>query len=74
MEYSAGLTSKLFWLQESRKTAEYILKGYSKTDIRKIAWEENIYQVKAEYRAYEVCSSDLGISLTRSSITGIYHL
>ena len=54
MEYSAGLTSKLFWLQESRKTAEYILKGYSKTDIRKIAWEENIYQVKAEYRAYEV--------------------
>lgn len=54
MEYSAGLTSKLFWLQESRKTASYILDGYSKTDIRKIAWEENIYQVKAEYRAYEV--------------------
>lgn len=54
MEYSAGLTSKLFWLQESRKTAGYILKGFSKSDIRKIAWEENIYQVKAEYRAYEV--------------------
>ena len=52
MEYSAGLTSKLFWLQESRKTAGYILDGYSKADIRKIAWEENIYQVKAEYRAY----------------------
>lgn len=54
MEYSAGLTSKLFWLQESRKTAGYILNGYSKEDIRKIAWKENIYQVKAEYRAYEV--------------------
>ena len=54
MEYSAGLTSKLFWLQESRKTASYILDGYSKADIRKIAWEQNIYQVKAEYRAYEV--------------------
>ena len=54
MEYSAGLTSKLFWLQESRKTAAYILEGYSRTDIRKIAWQENIYQVKAEYRAYEV--------------------
>ena len=54
MEYSAGLTSKLFWLQESRKTAGYILEGLSKADIRKIAWEENIYQVKAEYRAYEV--------------------
>ena len=54
MEYSAGLTSKLFWLQESRKTAAYILEGLSKSDIRKIAWEENIYQVKAEYRANEV--------------------
>lgn len=54
MEYSAGLTSKLFWLQESRKTASYIINGYDKTAIRKIAWEENIYQVKAEYRAYEV--------------------
>lgn len=54
MEYSAGLTSKLFWLQESRKTAEYMLKGYSRGELREIAWEENIYQVKAEYRAYEV--------------------
>lgn len=54
MEYSAGLTSKLFWLQESRKTAAYITEGYDKADIRKIAWKENIYQVKAEYRAYEV--------------------
>lgn len=35
MEYSAGLTSKMFWLQESRKTAGYILKGYDKADIRK---------------------------------------
>lgn len=54
MEYSAGLTSKLFWLQESKKTASYILEGYTKSEIRKIAWNQNIYQVKAEYRAYEV--------------------
>lgn len=54
MEYSAGLTSKLFWLQESRRTASYIVKGYTKDQIRQIAWEENIYQVKAEYRANEV--------------------
>ena len=40
--------------ESSRKTAAYILEGLSKADIRKIAWEENIYQVKAEYRAYEV--------------------
>ena len=54
MEYSAGLTSKLFWLQEARKTADYILNGFSKADLREIVWKENIYQVKAEYRAYEV--------------------
>lgn len=54
MEYSAGLTSKLFWLQESRKTASYIVGGYDKNQIKDIAWVENIYQVKAEYRAYEV--------------------
>lgn len=54
MEYSAGLTSKLFWLQESKKTAEYILKGFTKEDIKAIVWKENIYQVRAEYRAYEV--------------------
>jgi hypothetical protein len=54
MEYSAGLTSKLFWLQESKKTAEYILMGLTKEQIKAIAWKENIYQVRAEYRAYEV--------------------
>lgn len=54
MEYSAGLTSKLFWLQEARKTASYIADGLSKSEIKAIAWEENIYQVRAEYRAYEV--------------------
>ena len=52
MEYSAGLTSKLFWLQESRKTASYMVSGYDKAQIKEIAWKENIYQVNAEYRAY----------------------
>ena len=54
MEYSAGLTSKLFWLQEVRKTGSYIADGFSKSEIRAIAWDENIYRVRAEYRAYEV--------------------
>ena len=53
-EYSAGLTSKLFWLQEAKKTASLVLEGKDKADIKKIAWSENIYQVKAEYRAIEV--------------------
>lgn len=51
--YSAGLTAKLFYPQDFRKTAGYILDGYSKADIRKIVCKENIYQVKAEYRVYE---------------------
>ena len=53
-EYSAGLASKLFWLQEARKTASMIVAGKDKAEIRSAAWSENIYQVKAEYRAIEV--------------------
>ena len=53
-EYSAGLTSQLFWLQETRKTASLITAGMDKAAIRKVVWEENIYQVKAEYRAIEI--------------------
>lgn len=54
MEYSAGLTSKLFWLHESRKTASLVCAGKDKSGIKEIAWSDNIYQVKAEYRAMEV--------------------
>ena len=57
MEYSAGLTSQLFWLQESRKTVSLMMEGKSKADIREIVWSENIYQVKAEYRAIEVLNN-----------------
>lgn len=53
-DYSAGLTSQLFWLQEARKTAALIAEGKDKAAIKEVAWEENIYQVKAEYRAIEV--------------------
>lgn len=53
-EYSAGLTSQLFWLQESRKTASLLREGKSKADIKEIVWTDNIYQVKAEYRAIEI--------------------
>ena len=53
-DYSAGLTSQLFWLQEARKTAALISEGKDKAAIKEVAWEENIYQVKAEYRAIEV--------------------
>lgn len=55
--YSAGLTHEIFWLQESRKTAELILEGKTRAEIKEIAWEENIYQVRAEYRAIEVLNA-----------------
>ena len=75
MEYSAGLTSKLFWLQESRKTAAYILEGLSKADIRKIAWEENILSGESRISRLRGVEWNIpkGIYLTRRSITGIYH-
>lgn len=57
MEYSAGLTSQLFWLQEARKTASLMIEGKEKEDIREIVWTENIYQVRAEYRAIEVLNN-----------------
>lgn len=56
-DYSAGLTHEIFWLQESRKTAMLILEGKSKQEIREIVWQDNIYQVRAEYRAVEVLNS-----------------
>ena len=49
MEYSAGLTSKLFWLQEARKTASNIVDGLSKPEIRTIAWEENVRKLTGNH-------------------------
>lgn len=46
MEYSAGLTSKLFWLQESRKTAGYILEGLSKADMSSVLFCSKYESVK----------------------------
>lgn len=37
-EYSAGLTSKLFWLQEARKTASLILEGKDRNAIKEMKW------------------------------------
>lgn len=54
MEYSAGMTSKPFWLLEGIKTAKLICDGKTKQEMKELVWLDNIYQVKAEYRAYEV--------------------
>lgn len=43
-KYSAGITSKLFWGLEAKKTAKFILKGLSRNEIKDIIIGENIYQ------------------------------
>jgi hypothetical protein len=36
MEYSAGLTSQLFWLQEARKTASLMEEGKEKVNMKTV--------------------------------------
>ncbi len=54
MEYSAGKVSCLFWLSETRKTAELLVAGKEINEIKKLVIKENIYQVKAEIRAKRI--------------------
>ena len=59
MEYSAGMVSRLFWLSETRKTAEFLINGKNKNEIKELAIKENIYQVRAEDRALRIVSMTL---------------
>lgn len=54
MEYSASLVSCLFWLSETRKTAEYMLQKKTKDEIKQIAVDDNIYQVRARERSTRI--------------------
>lgn len=56
VEYSAGMVSRLFWLSETRKTAELVLEGKDKNGIKELAVQENIYQVKTKDRAIRIAS------------------
>jgi len=56
VEYSAGMVSRLFWLSETRKTAEYLTNGRDRNEIKELAVKENIYQVRAEERALHIAS------------------
>ena len=56
MEYSAGMVSRLFWLSETRKTAEYLINGRDRNKIKELAVKENIYQVRAQDRAVRIAS------------------
>ncbi|HEY5556280.1 DUF1819 family protein [Acetobacterium sp.] len=57
MEYSAGMVSSLFWLSETRKTAELLTAGKDLNEIRALAQIENIYQVKNDIRARKIANA-----------------
>lgn len=61
MEYSASMVSCLFWLQETRKTAELMLDGFTLQEIREKAVTENIYMVHSPDRATRIA----GVSYKR---------
>lgn len=54
MEYSAGMVSCLFWLNEAINTIPYFLDNTPVSDMRKIAVEQNLYQVRAEDRCKRI--------------------
>ena len=54
LEYSAGMVSCLFWLSETRKTAELLIDGKDKNEIKELVVKENIYQVRAADRAIRI--------------------
>lgn len=51
IRYSAGITSKLFWGVEAKKTACFVLDGLCKNEIKDIIIRENIYQALNEERS-----------------------
>lgn len=52
--YSASMVSCLFWLQETRKTAQLMEQGLTLAEIRTIAINDNLYQVRAQDRARRI--------------------
>lgn len=50
MEYSAGMVSQLFAFVETKKTAELMVQGLSKEQMREKVMSENLYQLKNEMR------------------------
>ena len=59
MEYSAGMVSGLFWLSETRKTAELLITGKTLKEIQLLAQDENIYQVKSEDRVRRITNETI---------------
>ena len=54
MEYSAGMVSCLFWFNETLNTIPYYLDNTPVCEMRKIAVEQNLYQVRAQDRCKRI--------------------
>lgn len=54
MEYSAGMVSCLFWFNETINTIPYYLNDINVAEMRKIAVEQNLYQVRAVDRCRRI--------------------
>ena len=54
MEYSAGMVSCLFWFNETLNTIPYYLDNTPVSEMRKIAVEQNLYQVRAQDRCKRI--------------------
>ena len=56
-KYNASITSSLFWVQESRKTANYIVEGLSREELCALSRNENIYQAPSEDRKRKIANT-----------------
>ena len=50
MNYSAGMVSQVFAFAETKKTAELMMTGMSKDEIKNRVVSENLYQLRNETR------------------------
>ena len=55
--YKASITSSLFWVQESRKTASYIKGGLSREELCELSRKENIYMAPSDDRKRKIANT-----------------
>jgi hypothetical protein len=56
-KYKASITSSLFWVQESRTTAQYICSGMSRSELCKLSREENIFMAPSDDRKRKIANT-----------------
>ena len=56
-KYSAAITSSLLWVQESRKTAQYIIDGLTRDELCALSRAENIYMAPSDDRKRKIANT-----------------